>query len=136
MEFTKSFKESAPDISETMFEGVYGYDNYVLIPLVKGINASRVGVPELTQWGIDVGRKEDIWVDMCKDDSHKGHEFMAPFYKTNGQLVDHYNSIMSGNDDVKKMSIKDDYEMLLQISSHPLGVYTRWHKVSLYGPCF
>ena len=87
LEFIRSFKDSAPNVSEAMFEGVYGYDNYVLIPPVKGINASKVEEPNLTQWGIDIGRKEDIWIHICKDDSHQGHEYMAPFYKKNGQLM-------------------------------------------------
>ena len=129
LEFASSFKEPAPNLSDVYFEATYKHDNFVLTPPGKGRPASKVTEPQLSLWGIDMGRKADICIEMCTKDSHLAHEYMAPFYKTNHHLMDYYKNIMNGRDDGKKQAIRGDFESLSKIQANPVLMHhgTKFH---------
>lgn len=89
--FASAFGISVPQMDEIKFESVYGsagnYDNFVLVPPVKGISASKTNDVAVHDCGIDVGINTSITMSPCSDNNHQEHDYMAPFYNNNDQLM-------------------------------------------------
>ena len=119
-EFMKCFfdiKLKSSDIEDTFFEAQTGdpyYTNYVLLPPRQKF-ASALTESALKAWGIEIKKNDDVVIHNCDSAGHGEHEFLAPFYKTNDELLGYYENIMSGSNEAKKDAIKDDYETLKEI---------------------
>jgi len=121
-EFVKCFfdiKLKTADIEDTLFEAQTSdpyHTNYILLPQRQKF-ASSLTESALRAWGIEIKKNDDVAIHTCKNEGHAEHESLAPFYKTNDELLDYYKNIMDGTNEAKKSAIKDDYESLKEIKS-------------------
>ena len=105
--FATSFDVTA-NLDDVKFESVHGTPgvnaNFVLVPPLKGMSASKTTKSILQDCGIDVGNTTPIAINPCTATYHKQHDFLMPFYKTNDQLLRHYKRVMNGRDAERKKS--------------------------------
>ena len=128
--FAASFGVLVPEIDDVRFESVYGstgnYTNFILVPPMKGVAASKTNDVILLDCGIDVGINPGMTIHPCSD--YQEHDYMMSFYKTNDQLLLHYTRIMDGENDERKGSIQSDYNLLLQVKNGSQGHHkTKFH---------
>ena len=109
------------DTDEIKFEAVYGgvgkYNNFVLVPPMKGQPASKINRRFLCDCAIDFGSTTPIIISPCTDVNHQEHDFLVPFYKTNDQMLLYYDRIMGGVDEDWKASIQNDCQLLQSVKN-------------------
>ena len=129
--FATSFDVTA-NLDDVKFESVHGTPgvnaNFVLVPPLKGMSASKTTKSILQDCGIDVGNTTPIAINPCTATYHKQHDFLMPFYKTNDQLLRHYKRVMNGRDAERKRAIQEDHDFLTQLKDHPSNYHnTKFH---------
>lgn len=84
-------------------------------------NLSDIKITNIFDWEITLQKEGNVLLSECNGPEHKYHDFLAPFYFTNEELLSFYQHITRESDEEQKGGISEDFQLLSCIKDHPLS---------------